>query len=397
MQLDNKFSSDRLCFILTMTDESIDVDDYISKSAKVRRELSKELKREKEGKASELAALKIRRDALAEKLDLQSQITQIKARRKDLYKAYAPLKPAYESILAKRKAGEESPASMFYFILRSIAPLMHLSEPKQNHSLTLSAAQLAEAETLRGKFKSCTSQIQKLEDQKNAVDSKLCSILDKLAEITAFAVHCKSNKLEACIKHRNEESAKDIRKYYKDESKSIGRNTKGEPPLQVFGVSSKAFMELSAGGTVPGFASIDKTGILDVRTWLVAATLATRKINSGLMLESFLSLELSITPLLVDREVGYKMPETERNKIQGSFEKDLEEFQKVPVQHTFSLTYRLMIHNRSLMLSVLRRRNLVSRPSQNSHRSFRNWSTMAKWELQVLLSVGLTNQCIGLR
>lgn len=163
-------------------------------------------------------------------------------------------------------------------------------------------------------------------------ESKLYKAQEKMAQISRALDRCDSRKTAACVRNRNRVTISALREDYNAATRAIGKKTKATKPLQVFCVSSLAFMKIfNKKYPLPGFPVTNDTGIPALQTWLVESTLGTREFNAQSLLESIVSFEKSITPWLADRTAAFKMAEDERLRVDTVFKKNFDDLTKVPI------------------------------------------------------------------
>jgi hypothetical protein len=172
----------------------------------------------------------------------------------------------------------------------------------------------------------------KMKETDSAIDNDgayLYRLNSRIKEIEIAFMRLESRKKGVCIKNRNEVSTKEIRQDFEAAVKQMGRMGDSKP-LQVFCVSSWAFVHLTKGaGPFPGFRKGPDTGIPALQTWLVETTLGTRNHNAVSFLESVVSLELSMVPWLADTSDEYKMPVSQRDVVEDMFDNNFQDLVKV--------------------------------------------------------------------
>lgn len=169
------------------------------------------------------------------------------------------------------------------------------------------------------------------------IGSKLHKASQRIEQFTEHLDRLESQKASVCIQNRKQVQAFEIRTDYEIAGKAIGLKKKAKP-LQVFGVSALAFMDmLVKGKETIGFENKSDTGIPGFQKWLIEATLPTRDRNASAFLEAIVSLEKSMTTWITDDTVEFRMSDSQREAVEEMFAKNLDIVTKVFHAHLLSL------------------------------------------------------------
>jgi hypothetical protein len=322
MQLDNRFSSDQLCFVVSKIDSSLKVQRYIESHPNVEAELTPEFENEARWKGMLSQGQKFCEQKMDSKAEHEKAFEILT---KELKKLTASFKKTTggRSKGQKRKRVEQEGAysaiSMSLLKLDTQANRFPIgTEPND-----LTPEQKALAKKIRELQVKC-KETKALSDQDGGALYKAQSGIKKLESLLRM---CQSRKMAACIKNRNRMSTTEIRKDYEAAAKQVGQ--KSGKPLQVFCASSWAFADMTKGNNTPGFLKQSDTGIPALQTWLVETTLATRDRNAVALLEDVVSLELWMTPWVADSSAEFKVPEDQRMMVEEVFDKNFDILEKV--------------------------------------------------------------------
>ncbi|TVY48098.1 Nuclear GTPase SLIP-GC [Lachnellula cervina] len=293
LKLDNRFSTDSLCFIVSKTDASLSTQRYISTHSNVEESLSDAMEREEKYNAM----LNRAKEYCAEKRRTQASNKAALDKFLEEYKCMPGI--AQKSGVArprKRKRGDED---------KLIVPTQPLTKEEE------------EGERKRNALKMKIKQAQK---KYSTAGSELSRGQEKIGQLDDAIKVQQSHQKAVCIRNRNEVSAKELRKDYENASKQMGQEN--QKPLQVFCVSAHAFAAMAKGSTgVEGFLKLDDTGLPLLQSWLNETTLEGRERNAVAFLEDILSLQLSITPWIANTSAEFKMTQTQRQAVEVVFDK----------------------------------------------------------------------------
>jgi len=319
LQLDNHFSSESLCFVVSKTDSSLSISRYIKTHPNVEEALSDEFAKEERynlmlDQVNEYCAgrrgTQYKSKVLYDKLN--KEFKQLPQKGKNL-KASRP---------KKRKLDELDELS-------GMSPTSHYS----NHLLiTLQLASIQppseEEKKAQKKASALWKRVQQAKAKMDSAGSDLFRGQEKIMQLENSIKDLQSRQKAACIKNRNEVSTSELRQDYQNVSKQLGQRNK--KPLQVFCVSALAFSDMAKGSTnVEGFLKLSDTGIPLLQKWLVETTLRDRERYAVAFLEDDVSLELSMAPWIADTSAEFKMPQTQREIVEDIFDKNFDSLLKV--------------------------------------------------------------------
>ncbi|TGO76446.1 hypothetical protein BELL_0155g00120 [Botrytis elliptica] len=290
LQLEDQFSSDHLCFIVTKIDSSLSVSRYIRTHPEVSKQLTDVYEKEtrnQEGIECISASEATYKQSIKEyKQDLAERNKQMKE-----------LEAHIKTAKLKRKRDDPAP----------IAPAL-AAENKQNKKHYFEMQK--EAQEIQNKIKDCESWLLKAQQT-------LTKFRDKEWIL-------ESKKVRACIQNRNAVSTTALRDDFEAVRKQMGEK-KAEKPLQVFCVSSMAFLDLMMRQrSNQGFFTVKDTGIPALRAWLINATLGTRSRNAESFLADIESLETSLRLWAADTTVEYKLPAAQKDEIENAFDEQVD-------------------------------------------------------------------------
>jgi hypothetical protein len=140
--------------------------------------------------------------------------------------------------------------------------------------------------------------------------------------------HMKCALRRACIDHRNELAAVEIKANYKRVADETG--TESSPrPLRVFCISALKYLDILNGTRDYGFPRDVNTGIPALKKWLVETTLESRHQNAKSYLVNVEKFEMAIKAFARDTSADHKIPHGQREELEGNFKKKSEELIKV--------------------------------------------------------------------
>ncbi|QSZ37378.1 hypothetical protein DSL72_009476 [Monilinia vaccinii-corymbosi] len=271
LQLEDHFTSDHLCFIVTKIDTSLSVNRYIKTHPEVGKGLEKVY--DKEARTQESLAY----------MQLQDEMRQLEA--------------FIKNDKSKRKRDtDESPTS--------------------------SAQALGYK---RNKINYLHIQKQALDTQNaiNAEESWLGRANQKMNELKDAEWCNDSKKMHACIQSRNAVSTTALRDDFETVRRQMGEK-KATKPLQVFCISPVAYFSLQTGQRPQGFFRKSDTGIPALRKWLVDATLGNRSRNADSFLADIESLETTLRLWAADTKFEYKLPVAKKDEIENAFDEEVD-------------------------------------------------------------------------
>lgn len=304
MILDNQHSANNVCFIISKSDDSLKVSRYIANNPVVKAQLQVEIDRQRKiedmtRKTNEI--LGIRKDELKSLMEnrkrLRSELQILESRSSG--PKIIPQKRGIGEIDMTGSFGSHRISSLAYMCLVSHGDC---SDAAQKWSTTFKAL---EANKL----------------QLNTTKAILFQVQNKLEELEVWRSGFESRKKALCMKHRSETAAKAIRNDFEMTTEMLKDKTNKpqiKDTLQIFSVSSQAFMELPKK-SVLGFATIKDTGIPALQQWLIQSTLETRKANAEKVLENIITFQMAIGPWLRSNETGLHISEFQKNAIQTMF------------------------------------------------------------------------------
>ncbi|ESZ96348.1 hypothetical protein SBOR_3280 [Sclerotinia borealis F-4128] len=269
LQLEDHFSSDHLCFIVTKTDSSIHVSRYIRTHPEVDKGLTEIYLKE----------AKIQDDlACMQKSNLNREQRLLKDKQTLL------------ELKEEMKQLETIPTSS--------APTPGYKNDKKTYSRLQKQSQ----------------------DTLNAInfdESKLGKAYQKLNTLEQIERTFYSRKMQACIRNRNAVSTTALRDDF-------------ESPLQVFCISALAhFDHTERGSQMDGFFKLRDAGVLALRAWLIDATLGNRSCNAESFLADIECLETTLHLWAADTTVEYKLPATQKEEIENAFDEQVEVLGKI--------------------------------------------------------------------
>ncbi|KAH9214053.1 hypothetical protein DL95DRAFT_504805 [Leptodontidium sp. 2 PMI_412] len=302
LQLDNRFSADHLCFIVSKIDSSLNVARYIRNHPEVQDALFSEFEKEvrlksKLDQANDIIDQKEQSQAANKKLvaELQSQLRKLGAQPK-------------KSTGAGRGRGKKRKRDDDVQIPDDPVPT-----PEQK-----AAAK---------KRKELQAKMKEAKENADRDGNKLFDATKRMKAIEQALAECESRKFRACVKNRNKVSTTEIRKDFESARRQMGCKDEMKP-LQVFCVSSWAFTLLNDKKIFPGFPKLQDSGIPKLQDWLCETTLPTRDQNALAFLEDLISLELSMVPWLADTSVEFKMSGGQRTNVEKYFTEQFDNLKK---------------------------------------------------------------------
>ena len=322
MQLDNRFSSDQLCFVVSKIDSSLKVQRYLESHPNVEAELALVFKNEARLKGMLSQGQKFCEREMGSKAEHEKAL-------EILTKELRKLTPSSKKTTGGRSKGQKRKRVEQEGAYSAISmPLLKLDTQANHFPIGTepndpTPEQKALTKKVRELQLKC-KETKALSDQRGGALYKAESGIKKLESLLSM---CQSRKMAACIKNRNRVSTTEIRKDYEVAANQSGQ--KSGKPLQVFCVSSWAFADMTKGINTPGFLKQSDTGIPALQTWLVETTLATRDRNGVAFLEDVVSLELWMAPWVADSSAAFKMPEDQRIMVKEVFDKNFDILEKV--------------------------------------------------------------------
>ncbi|KAM3065028.1 hypothetical protein ACMFMF_011498 [Clarireedia jacksonii] len=281
--LENRFSSEHLCFVVTKTDSSLVEDRYRRKHQNVAEGLQDVLT-EREKINNKTISMQKKIEELKQKMAVDEK------RMKQVEKEQAGIQRA----LRKRKCEEGSDSS----------PTLEQRE-------------------LKKKLEELMVEIKEIRNRLGPHREKGNGIRDKIDALAKHNLALESRILAACIKNRNAVSTTALRKDFENVRKELGQK-QSEDPLKVFCVSALAFSTfLKKDEWIKGFFKPADTGILAFQQWLNQTTLGTRNRNSEAFLGQIGSLTDAMSTWASDVTVAYKFVASEKQAIGDNFTKGL--------------------------------------------------------------------------
>ncbi|TVY80439.1 Nuclear GTPase SLIP-GC [Lachnellula suecica] len=300
LQLDNHFSSDKLCFIVSKTDSSLNVPRYIKTHPNVEQLLASNF--ENEARFNE---------RLARAKDYCTERREIQAKNKAILDEVSKELKGYSGIPKNLKVGRPKKRK-----------IDDADEAPENNQ-----APTAEEKANQRKARNAMKKRKQAKTNFDVAGNELYKGQEKIRQLEDALKAVQSRQTAACIRNRNETSAIELRNDYHNASKQLGH--KNKKTLQVFGVSALAFSDMMKGAiSVPGFLKISDTGIPVLQRWLVETTLADRERNAVNFLEDVVSLELSMGPWISDTSAEYKLPEEQRQNVEDAFDNNYNTLRK---------------------------------------------------------------------
>lgn len=294
LQLDNQFNSDHLAFIVTKTDSSLSLDRYIKHHKNVHDSLSSVFEKEEELKTQLLEIEKKRDDKKKLEAGIRAEINDNNLKMKILGMTINDMRAARGVIVnmkGKRKRDDN--------------PTESQPSPEEKDMIAQFNQIKGGNQALDGKLAQARSKIYKAEED-----------IKKIENLLWFQ---ESKKRAASIQNRNDISAQELRKDFKNAAHQIGQEL-GNKELQVFCVSALMFYDfLQDRPKNSGFHTKADTGIPALQNWLIESTLPTRNRNAISFLEDIVSLELSMKPWVEDSTVEFKVSQNERASMDKVF------------------------------------------------------------------------------
>ncbi|EMR90498.1 putative tat pathway signal sequence protein [Botrytis cinerea BcDW1] len=291
LQLEDQFSSDHLCFIVTKIDSSMSVARYI----RTHPEVSKRLTDVYEKEATNQKGIEFMSGIEANYKQSIEESKQDFAERNNKIKE---LGARIRNFKLKRKRDDQS------------APIAPGLAAEQNQNKT--------------QYFELQRDTQELQNKINGYESRLYKAQKKLAEFRDKEWMLESRKVKACIQNRNAVSTTALRDDFEAVRKQMGEK-KAEKPLQVFCVSSTAFFDLMMRQrSKQGFFIKKDTGIPALIAWLIGATLGTRSRNAESFLADIESLETSLRLWAADTTIEYKLPDAQKDEIENAFDEQVD-------------------------------------------------------------------------
>ncbi|TVY41981.1 Nuclear GTPase SLIP-GC [Lachnellula occidentalis] len=330
LRLDDRFSSESLCFIVSKTDSSLNIPRYIRTHPNVEVALSDEFEME----ARFNGLLNEAKEYCAERKEAQT-ITQ--ALLNQLSMEYMNMPQAAKLKVGRPKKrkrddkDESSGTSSNTYHPNSSTPLI-ISQLASTQPPT------KEEQKARKAYDALVKKSTQANNKYAAAGNDLSKGQEAIRYLEDTIKALQSRKTAACIRNRNEVSTDELRKDYQIASKQMGQhNTK---PLQVFCVSALAFTDMAKGSAnVEGFLKLSDTGIPPLQRWLNETTLRDRERHAVAYLEDVVSLELSIAPWIADTSADFKMAQTQIQNLENAFDKHFNSMLK-SISETNSATVR---------------------------------------------------------
>lgn len=276
--MDGKFSTDRICFVVSCCDDLEDCNAYI-KEHSLEAELKKEFDEQAmlEAKMSECVS-RIQEATSAQ----QNLLTQCKTLQSTKRKAvvefnkksstkYGNLKRKRDQLPIQELHGNETAKKQFAKILEIDDALVAGQAQEKEASLQLAIA-------VNGRTR----------------------VLEKETKLA-------SRFLRGCMTNRSKFIAEKLRTISDEATKVMGKNYLKKGPLQVFCVSALGYNKLSSHNTLAGFIDIDDTGIPAFQKWLIQTTLSTRQTIAENYLESIITIQMAIQPWISDYSTEYRI------------------------------------------------------------------------------------------
>ncbi|PQE05083.1 tat pathway signal sequence protein [Rutstroemia sp. NJR-2017a BVV2] len=284
LQLENHFSSEHLCFVITKTDSSLVHERYLRKHQIIEKDLRQVLA-ERERIAGQNIVMQKKFDSVKQKMaEGEKMLKQAEKERTEIQRA-----------LKKRKRGEA--------LATTTADSSPTPEQVEMRKLL---------EELMEKIKNTRSGL-------IPHRVKQSQIQDMINELSRRDSNLESRVIAACIEHRNTTSSTTLRADFDSVRKEMGQK-KSENPLKVFCVSAWAFNAfLKKEERTKGFSKLADTGIPGFQQWLNRATLDSRMRNAELFLGQIESLIDGMCLWGSDTTVAYKLLASERHAIGETF------------------------------------------------------------------------------
>ncbi|RDL41492.1 uncharacterized protein BP5553_01471 [Venustampulla echinocandica] len=295
LQLDGRFSSDTLCFVVSKTDSSISVPRYISTHLNVEELLAPEFALQ--GKLKETMN-KLKENDRVLKVKKRAGETVLKELKKELKQLQKLIKKSHPQKARKRKRIPD--------------------EEELNPSAQGAFGPLTAEEELNNQKESELKQkIRAAQDDIITIHAVQNKAADNIKKAEALVELSTSRQRAACIQNRNAVSAAELRKDYDAAANMLPEAN--QKPLQVFCVSALAFSELKKNaGLVPGFLRLRDTGIPQLAKWLAETTLRPRHRSATSFLKDIESLEFSIAPWLKTCS-EFKMSASQAEAVEDAF------------------------------------------------------------------------------
>ena len=309
MQLDGKYSTDRLVFIMTMCDTSISPDRYLKNNPGAKYRIGPILSAQVKMKKDRQKALDFQNQALINDNAISREVTKEIAQINSLIAEYKS-----DTLKRKHDGGKEG-----------------------GESLT-DAGKNQQQSKLQEQIQQHKSNLDSLRLKHGSASRDLLQAQKKLREIDDYLTHCESKIMRACIQHRHKTSAAAISKDFEIVARLTrkkgkkGQKAVPQNPLQVFSASSLAYMTISEGGTFIGFDDQEDTGIPALRDWLVQCTLHSRNAIAEKTIKAIVSFEVATALELIDRSKTLKFTTHQVQTITNGFELSLQELGKVSVK-----------------------------------------------------------------
>ncbi|EPE29393.1 P-loop containing nucleoside triphosphate hydrolase [Glarea lozoyensis ATCC 20868] len=303
LQLDNRFSTENLCFIVTKTDASINVKRYLQQNPDVEAAIAGELQLHKDY-SENLNTWKI---YFGEAQATSRSETELgKSLRKEHKQASRALGALRGKSSKKRKRNDEAEAS---------AVTLHGVPGKP------------EEQAMRNNLMELEARIAAHEKQAARTARFLVKSNEHIETLQYNLEVLESRQKGACINKRNETSTFELRQDF--ESVPNPLSPAAGSLLQVFCVSSTAHsLWRTSSDLVPGFPKRSDTGISKLRRWMTKTTLDTRNDNAVAFLESFKHFQISMGPWLSDSSIDSKLNGAEKEAICRDFESALQDLIK---------------------------------------------------------------------
>ncbi|CAG8948939.1 hypothetical protein HYFRA_00002066 [Hymenoscyphus fraxineus] len=336
LQLDNKLSTESVCFIVTKTDSSLKVDRYIRDHPKVQEMLTDEF--EKEHRISEdIESINVwcdeRKKRQAEDSFLMSQL---KKESKQLAKIHKKPKKAGQS--KKRKAGDDG------------------SEEQRAN---------------RVKFVEIQKSIAATKKRIGDAGTKLYKAHERKQLAIAALERSQSRQRFACIKNRNEVAITALRADFEAATMALPQEKK--KPLPVFCVSSLAFFESVNNSHQPffGFPKVSYTNIPKLRTWVIETTLPSRDHSAMAFLEDVEGLQVSMKLWFSGATPEYLMTSEKRSAVETLFNLNFDQLKKRLAELEESLIQSCQRTVKNGLISKLSK--FQAEATEESQKVVRNW------------------------
>ncbi|TVY88490.1 Nuclear GTPase SLIP-GC [Lachnellula willkommii] len=310
LRLDDRFSSESLCFIVSKTDSSLNIPRYIRTHPNMEAALSDDFEKEKQYNA----VLNQAKEYCAERKQAQAISRALLDK----------LGKEYENMpqVVKLKVGR---------------PKKRKRDDKDESSVSTQAPTKEEQKAKRT-YNALVKKITQANKEYDVAGSELSRGQEAIRHLEGLIKALQSHQKAACIRNRNEVSTDKLRKDYQIASKQMGQ--KNKKPLQVFCVSALAFTDMAKGSAnVEGFLKLSDTRIPQLQRWLNETTLQDRERHAVAFLEDVVSFKLSIAPWIAHTSAEFKMTQTQSQNLEKVFKKHFGNMLK-SISETNSATVR---------------------------------------------------------